>query len=122
MRDAVADENTVIVSALAELETEVQIKAAAVDGEIRLAQLRQFQARLAAMRNLDPFHFRLLPGSVFSNALRQHRRPKAAYCRTLDRLHLAAMEELKLTRLMTLDQKQAEAAEELGFHVLRPRA
>ena len=72
------------------------------------------------MRNLDPFHFRYLPAAVFSTALRQHRHPQAAYCRSLDRLHLAAMEELKLKRLMTLDETQAKAAEALGYEVLRP--
>ncbi len=72
------------------------------------------------MRNFDPFHFRHLPAAVFSTALRQHRHPQAAYCRSLDRLHLAAMEELRLRRLMTLDDSQAKAASALGFTVLRP--
>jgi len=120
VRTAVAEEETVIISSLAELETEVQMKAAAAGGEIRRSQWRQFQARLLAMHNLDPFHFRHLPASVFSTALRQHRHPQAAFCRTLDRLHLAAMEELNLTRLMTLDEAQAKAAEALNYRVARP--
>jgi hypothetical protein len=40
--------------------------------------------------------------------------------RTLDRLHLAAMEELGLHRLMTHDVPQAEAARVLGYAVLSP--
>jgi len=79
----------------------------------------QYQVRLAAMRNLDPFHFRHLPAAVFSSA-RQHRNPQAAYCRSLDRLHLAAMEELKLRRLITLDEIQGKAAEALDYEVLYP--
>jgi predicted nucleic acid-binding protein len=120
VRTAVETEAVVVVSSLAELETEVQLKAAAVGGEMRRNQWRQYQAKLAAMRNFDPFHFRYLPAAVFSTALRQHRHPQAAFCRTLDRLHLAAMEELNLTRLMTLDGPQAKAATALDYAVVRP--
>jgi hypothetical protein len=120
VRSAVDAEAEVAVSALTELETEVQLKAAAIGGDIRASQWRQYQVRLAAMRNLDPFHFRSLPAAVFSTALRQHRHPQAGYCRSLDRLHLAAMEELKLTRLLTLDEMQGKAAEALRYEVIYP--
>lgn len=120
VRSAVDAEDMVVVSSLAELETEVQLKAAAVGGDIRLSQWRQYQAQLVAMRNFDPFHFRHLPAAVFSTALRQHRHPRAVYCRSLDRLHLAAMEELKLARLMTLDALQAKVARALDFQVVCP--
>jgi predicted nucleic acid-binding protein len=120
VRSAVDTEDEVVVSSLVELETEVQLKGAAVGGEIRASQWRRYQAKLAAMRNFEPFHFRYLPAAVFSTALRQHRRPQAIYCRSLDRLHLAAMEELNLTRLMTLDGLQAKAALALGYKVVLP--
>lgn len=120
VRAAVAEEDTVLVSTLAELEAEIQLKAEACGGEIRKSQWRHFQAKLTGMRNIDPFQFRGLPGGVFTSALRQHRHPQAIYCRALDRLHLAAMEELKVRRLMTLDEKQAAAARGLGIRVVRP--
>lgn len=120
VRCAVDAEDEVVVSSLAELETEVQLKAAAIGGGIRTSQWRQYQAKLTAMRNFDPFHFRHLPAAVFSTALRQHRHPQAIYCRSLDRLHLAAMEELKATRLMTLDELQAKVGLALGYEVIRP--
>jgi predicted nucleic acid-binding protein len=120
VRAGVEAEEAVVVSSLAELETEAQLKAAAAGGEIRTSQWRQYQAKLMAMRNFDPFYFRHLPAAVFPTALRQHRHPRAAYCRTLDRLHLAAMEELRLKRLMTLDQAQAKAAQALGYGVVCP--
>ncbi|MHC1766369.1 MAG: type II toxin-antitoxin system VapC family toxin [Verrucomicrobiia bacterium] len=121
VRMAVNAEARVIVSSLAELETEVQLKAAALAGVIRIPQLRQYQARLTAIRNFDPFDFRPLPGSVFQTALKQHRAAQGvAHCRSLDRLHLAAMVELHQTRLMTSDGKQAAAAKALGFEVVRP--
>jgi|SRR5665213_2764944 len=120
VRNAVDVEEQVIVSSLAELETEVQLKAAVAGGEIRTTQWRRYQAQLSAMRNFDPFHFRHLPAAIFSTALRQHRHPDAIHCRSLDRLHLAAMEELNLTRLMTLDDVQTKVALALGFAVVRP--
>jgi len=120
VRNAVDAEDEVVVSLLTELESEVQLKAAAVGGEIRTSQWRQYQAKLAAMRNFDPFHFRHLPAAVFSTALRQHRHPQAVFCRAMDRLHLAAMEELKLTRLITLDEIQANVALALDYEVIRP--
>ena len=42
------------------------------------------------------------------------------HCRSIDPLHLAAMEELGLKRLMTHDVRQAKAAVEGGFQVIRP--
>src|SRR5438477_3590009 len=90
VRAAVEKEAEVIISTLVELETEVQLRGAALGGEIRTSQWRQYQAKLASMRNLDPFHFRQLPAAVFSTALRQHRHSRAVYCRPMDRLHLAA--------------------------------
>jgi uncharacterized protein with PIN domain len=120
VRNAVSEEVQVVVSSLTELETEVQLKAEAAGRNVRSTQWRQYQVRLAAMRNLDPFHFRYLPAAVFSTALRQHRNTQAAYCRSLDRLHLAAMEELKLRRLITLDAVQGKAARALGFEVFYP--
>jgi len=120
VRSAVESEDAVIVSSLTELEAEVQLKASARSGDIRASQWRQCQATLVAMRNFDPFHFRYLPAAVFATALRQHRHPRAAYCRSLDRLHLAAMEELKVRRLMTFDRGQRDAASALGYEVVCP--
>lgn len=120
VRSAVDAEDAVVVSSLTELETEVQLKAAAIGGAIRASQRRQYQVRLTALRNLDPFHFRYLPAAVFSAALRQQRHPQAAYCRSLDRLHLAAMEELKVRRIITLDEIQGKAAQALDYKVVYP--
>lgn len=120
VRDAVRVEDSVVVSSLTELEAEVQLKAAASGGDIRTSQWRHCQAKLVAMRNFDPFHFRHLPAAVFSTALRQHRHPRVAYCRSLDRMHLAAMEELGVDRLMTFDRVQVVAAAALGYQVVCP--
>ncbi len=120
VRNAVDAEAGVVVSSPAELEAEVQLKTAAMGGDIRQSQWRQLQARLMAMRNFDPFHFRPLPSADFSTGLRRHRHPQAAHCRTLDRLHLAVMEELKLTRIMTLVDAQSRVALALHYNVVQP--
>jgi predicted nucleic acid-binding protein len=120
VRKAVLVEEAVIISSLTELEAEMQLKAAASGGDIRTSQWRQYQAKLVAMRNFAPFHFRYLPASVFSTALRQHRHSRAAHCHSLDRLHLAAMEELKVERLMTFDRAQVIAATALNYEVVCP--
>ena len=89
----VTREDVVVVSELAELETEVQLRAAWLVGRYRVAAWRR---------------------------LRQHHASGRTVCRTLDRLHLAAMEELDVNRLMTHDTTQAHAARALGFNVLIP--
>lgn len=120
VRAAIAAETEVIVSVLAELETRVQLKAAWAGGSFTRPQWRKLEAELALLRNQPPFEFRTLPAAVFQAALRQHRNSGDLHCRSLDRLHLAAMEELKVSRLMTHDEGQAKAAMEAGFEVIRP--
>ena len=122
VRSRVAAEDSVIVSSLAELESEVQLKAAWMAGRYRETRWRQFQAKLAELRNTDPFRFHTLSAAVFQTALRQHQVEGRLHCRTLDRLHLAAMEELNIRRLITNDVSQANAAGALGFEVLMPGA
>lgn len=118
VRARVANEDVVIVSSLAELEAEVQLTAAWLGGRYSEARWRIFRAKLAELRTTDPFRFRDVSGSVFQTAIRQHRTAGRTHCRTLDRLHLAAMTELEVTRLLTHDAAQATAARALGFDVL----
>ena len=80
------------------------------------------RAPLAEFRETEPFRFHRLSAPVFDVALRQHRAGGKTHCRTLDRLHLAAMEELNVRRLMTNDASQAAAARAMGLEVLTPGA
>jgi len=118
--DAIGRENSVVISVVAELETLVQLKAAYLGGEYTLPQWRRFEMQLTVLRNQPPYEFRTLPGTVFQTALRQHRNSGETHCRSLDRLHLAAMEELEILRLMTHDDRQAKSAIAAGFEVVRP--
>ncbi len=117
---ALAAETRVLVSVLVEMETLVQLKAAWTGGSFTRSQWRRLEAELARLRIQAPFEFRTLPATVFPTALRQHRNSGDTHCRTLDRLHLAAMEELQVTRLMTHDEAQARAARTAGFEVVCP--
>lgn len=117
---AINKEDAVVISTLGELETLVQLKAFWTGGSLVRNEWRQAEARFSVLRNQPPFEFCALPSAVFKAALRQHRNSGDLHCRSLDRLHLATMEELKISRLMTHDESQAKAAIEAGFDVVRP--
>lgn len=119
VREIVAGEAHVVISVLAELETEVQLRAKWLGGATTKARYAAYRARLSSFRNTAPFEFRDLPGTVFRLAISQHVSGEE-HCRSLDRLHLAAMRELGVRRLLTSDAKQAAAASALGYEVLRP--
>jgi predicted nucleic acid-binding protein len=117
---AVGAEDEAVISSLAEIETLVQLKAAYLGGDYTGPQWRRLEARFSILRHQPPYAFRDLPGAVFQTALRQHRNSAATHCRSLDRLHLAAMEQLGISRLMTNDERQAKAAATAGFEVIYP--
>jgi predicted nucleic acid-binding protein len=117
---AISRESEVVVSALADLETLVQLKALYKAGHFGITEWRKFEAQLYLLRNQPPYHYSGVPSAVWNTALRQHRNSGEIHCRTLDRLHLAVMERLDLTRLMTNDSSQAAAARQLGFEVIQP--
>lgn len=119
VRAAIAEENRLVVSALTELEVEVQLRARLLAGSTTKAQHRAYRDRLASFRNLEPFEFRDLRGDVFREALDQHVAARE-HCRTLDRLHLAAMTQLGAKSLMTNDGKQASTARAWGYGVIVP--
>jgi predicted nucleic acid-binding protein len=119
VEEVIAGESVVMVSSLTALEAEVQLRALSRSGKIRLKQVNQARKDLADILGSLPFVSRPLKGTVFANALLQHME-SAIHCRSLDRLHLAAMVELGVSRLMTHDGRQAEGAMELGYEVLMP--
>ena len=120
VRVAVARESEVVISDFTELEAAVQLRAGWLAGEYRERRYRSYLRQLNAFRGIDPFRFRSLPGSLFQTATRQDRNTARVHCRTLDRLHLAAVEVLGLRRLMTHDIAEAAGAKALGFEVVSP--
>jgi predicted nucleic acid-binding protein len=118
--NAVGHEDIVVITALAELETRVQLKAAHLGGGYNLPRLRLLEAQLTRLYGQPPYEYRPLSGTLLKTALRQHRNSGTLHCRAFDRLHLAAMEELKVRRLMTRDHAQAAAAAAMGLEVVQP--
>jgi uncharacterized protein with PIN domain len=116
--ERVSLEEVVLVSSLAELESKIQITAGHLRGDYSLSLSRRLGRELDQLLDTEPFRRRTLSGGVFESALVQHTQYGVgvhASCRTLDRLHLAAMEELGVTRLITNDLHLATAARALGF-------
>jgi len=120
VRDAVAAEKRVVVSSLTELETEVQLRAQWLGGVYTKKRYETYRAKLESFKGLEPFVFRDLPGGVFRRAIQQHVSEAKSHCRSLDRLHLAAMGELGVRRLLTNGHKQAATALSFGYEVLLP--
>lgn len=112
-------EPAVLVSPLTELEISVQIKAYWLGGGMGAARYARTRERVAGTLASVPFARRALTGRIFSAAIEQHE-ASSVHCRSLDRLHLAAMAELGVERLMTHDVRQSEAAKELGYEVVMP--
>ncbi len=117
---AVRSESDAVISPLSELEALVQLRGMWLGGELSARQQKQILARFQAMRQEEPFLFPQISGTIFPTALRQHQAAGKVHCRGFDRLHLAAMEELAIKRLMTNDGSQAAAAKALGFEVIVP--
>jgi predicted nucleic acid-binding protein len=117
-RQRVATEQKVVLSSLTELEADVQLAGACLAGKYSRAKLSAYRRALSAFGEIDPFERTELPGELFRLALQQQRRANEPHCGTLDRLHLAAMEWLGLSRLLTHDHRQAQAARALGFEVV----
>ena len=92
--EAIGAEQELVISVLAELETEVQLRAKWLSGVIAKKRYDAYRQKLASFRETAPFEFRDLSGTVFRRAIEQHLAGKR-HCRSLDRLHLAAMEELR---------------------------
>lgn len=117
---AVAAEADILISTLARFEARVQLKAAWRGGEYTQARYRLLVEELDALQDVHPFRAATLTGGVFATAIRQDEEAGALHLRSLDRLHLGAMEELSVKRLMTHDRSQAAAARALGFETISP--
>lgn len=118
----ILDESEIVVSDLARLEALVQINARVEGRRLTSGGGRSLWRALLATLASEPFIVTDCPTQIMSIAqLQVSANPARAHCRTLDRLHLAAMEGLGLRRLLTNDDQQAGAARALGFDVLMPR-
>jgi predicted nucleic acid-binding protein len=118
----VAAEPEVVVSSLARLEALVQIQGRAAGGVLPARSAATLARLLDQTLASAPFKLVNTPAGVDGVAAGQlFPIGRSVHCRTLDRLHLAAMQALDVRRLLTNDEIQARAAAALGFEILRPR-
>ena len=118
--EILAREPRVVVSSLARLESLIVVRSRERSGLLTAEAARRLAAQIEARLLSAPFEFRACPATIIEAAEQQIARSEA-YCPTLDRLHLAAMEVMGLKRLLTNDTSQAAAARALGYEVLMPR-
>ena len=118
--EIVSRESDITVSSLARLEALIQIQRREAIGVLTPAKARERRKRLEKLVTMFPFSLQLCPSASITVAEGQVR-AGTLYCRTLDRLHLASMQLLHLSRLLTNDDAQANAARALGFDVILPR-
>ena len=119
VRELVTREPQVMVSTLVRLEAVQCLRARRLAGDISRIQHQRLILKVAEMLQTPPFEVAEFPAAAVAMAERQN--ATSGYCRTLDRLHLGAMEALGVRRLLTNDDQQAAAARALGFEVLMPR-
>jgi predicted nucleic acid-binding protein len=113
-------ETQIIVSELARLEAETQLRARRRGGLLTKTKHEKLARQLSETLTLEPFSVAPFPNEAFERARELATRTKE-HCRTLDLLHLAAMDCDGLDRLLTNDSSQAAVARSLGVTVLLPR-
>ena len=119
VRAVLEEENRVVISTITEVETLTQIYGFHLGRHYTKQKLTRLLKRLSESRNMDPFEFVQVDQSLFNTAKKQIS-ARRGHCRTMDRLHLAAMQDFRMSRLFTNDRTQAQAARDLGFHVIHP--
>jgi len=119
VKTCLAGETSVLISPITLLEIRVQIRSLGLGGKLRPNQVEKLERQLSSIWEMEPFELVELSARLFETAIKQHKKTNV-HCRSLDRLHLAAMEELRARRLITYDTRQAEAARELGIEVVMP--
>jgi predicted nucleic acid-binding protein len=120
--ELIAGEERVIVSSLARIEALTHLHGRVAGRLLSRATAKRLAARLDALLDSAPYELAPSPVTIFDLAAAQVTTfaPKH-YCRSLDRLHLATMEALRLRRLLTNDTAQAKAAEGMGIVAILPR-
>lgn len=117
--EVLGSEERVAVSELARLEAETQLRARRLGGLLSKAKYQRLEEELARTLSLAPFEVMLFPEDGFERARTLAARARV-HCRTLDVLHVAAMDASGIKRLFTNDGTQATLAKALGFEVTTP--
>ncbi len=120
--EIVKSEPKVVVSSLTRVEALVRFQARFNARLLTRSGVESVIAGFETLLKLPPFEVQRCPSTLMEDAENQlHPIIQSTYCRTLDRLHLAAMTSFGLKRLLTNDDAQARAAKAIGLHVIMPR-
>jgi predicted nucleic acid-binding protein len=120
--ELIASEDRVIVSSLGKVEALTHLHGRVAGRHLGRATARRLAERLDALLDMAPYEFMTAPVTIYDLAADQLASfSPREYCRSLDRLHLAIMEALRVRRLLTNDEAQARVAERMGFSVRLPR-
>jgi predicted nucleic acid-binding protein len=118
-----AAESEVVVSDLVHLELAVFIRGRRAGGLLAPSGARKLLAMSDTILAQRPFALRASGGMLIEDARRRvDVADGKAHCRTLDLLHIAALQAMGLSRLLTNDDAQARVAKRAGIEVLRPGA
>jgi predicted nucleic acid-binding protein len=118
--EVLSTEQHVVVTELGRLEAETQLRARRLGGLLSKSKYQRLLDELAGTLVLAPFQLCPFPAEAFENARGIAARVRV-HCRTLDLLHLAAMNALGIQRLFTSDGTQASAARALEIAVVTAR-
>jgi predicted nucleic acid-binding protein len=117
--ERLSGEHHVVVSELARLEAETQLRARLVGGLLTKSRYLRMSEELARTLAREPFVVTAFPLDGFDGARKIAEKAKV-HCRTLDLLHVATMTTLGLERLFTNDRTQGKLAQSLGISVMMP--
>lgn len=117
--ECLTHEENVLVSELARLEAETQLRARQLGGWLTRSRQARLAAALQKLLVEEPFTVVEVPRDSFERARTLSARA-SVHARTLDLLHVATMEALRVTRLFTNDVGQASVCRALGFDVTMP--
>jgi hypothetical protein len=118
--EVLAAQESVFVSDLGKLEAETQLRARRLGGLISKAKHTNLTNEMERVLALAPFQVLPFPDDGFARARALAARV-AVHARTLDLLHMAAMDATSARHLFTNDVTQASFGRALGVVVLMPR-
>jgi predicted nucleic acid-binding protein len=117
IRTEVKRQADVILSSLCELEARSRLLAFRSGGRFAHREYLGAIRELETLLEERPFRSEALAGTVFDAAIAEVKARGAVPCRSLDRLHIAAMQTLGASILLTTDVRQAAFAKSLGMKV-----
>jgi len=116
----ISTSDVIVLSSITFMESHIQLKSRLLGGIYKQKLYEEATSRLDGYRSFDPFVYKKVPGEVFERGVLQAKAPQSLYLRSMDRLHLSAMELLGCIHLITNDIQQSDVARAMGYQVTIP--